>query len=317
MLVLIPLLIGVAIRAYWAPVAATIFPWVKKTGGIFLLLCLGTCLWIYGKEMLSTVGSFAPGAWVVFMIVMAVVPYRDRLRPGTKSAQRHGSRTELAQHLGRLRGVLWHHEPARGDVPDGPAGGPAPRHHRAPGGAAHIRQAGRQDRSRALRREQRSKPSASWPCSTPWQTWGPWVSSSTCAKRLKSLRSVRVLGLTLGWSWVVGPALAVLLTKILPMAEPYAVGLLIFSLAPTAPALPMSHQNGPGRHFPRGGDHAAGRGQHRGPDAVAGAAPDPGADAEQLGDREAAPAHRVAAAGDRRGRSRSTPRGWPTRSSPR
>ncbi len=56
---------------------------------------------------------------------------------------------------------------------------------------------------------------------------------------IRSLRSFRVLGLTLGWSWVVGPAFAVLLTKLLPMAEPYAVGLLIFSLAPTAPALPM------------------------------------------------------------------------------
>ena len=56
---------------------------------------------------------------------------------------------------------------------------------------------------------------------------------------IKSLRSVRVLGLTLGWSWLVGPALAVLLTKILPMAEPYAVGLLIFGLAPTAPMLPI------------------------------------------------------------------------------
>ena len=41
---------------------------------------------------------------------------------------------------------------------------------------------------------------------------------------IRSLRSVRVLGLTLGWSWLVGPALAVLLTKILPMAEPYAIG---------------------------------------------------------------------------------------------
>ncbi len=56
---------------------------------------------------------------------------------------------------------------------------------------------------------------------------------------LKSLRSLRVLSLTLGWCWVVGPALAVLLTRILPMAEPYAVGLIIFSLAPTAPMLPM------------------------------------------------------------------------------
>ena len=61
------------------------------------------------------------------------------------------------------------------------------------------------------------------------------------------------------------------------------------------------HPKGPGRHFPRGGDHAAGRGQHRDPDAVAGAAPDPGADAEQLGHRKAAPAHRAVAAGDRRG----------------
>jgi len=56
---------------------------------------------------------------------------------------------------------------------------------------------------------------------------------------IKSLRSVRVLALTLGWSWILGPALAMLLTRLLPMAEPYAVGLIIFSLAPTAPALPL------------------------------------------------------------------------------
>ena len=37
---------------------------------------------------------------------------------------------------------------------------------------------------------------------------------------LKSLRSLRVLALTLGWCWVVGPAFALLPTKILPMAEP-------------------------------------------------------------------------------------------------
>ena len=74
-LVLIPLLIGVAIKAYKPTVAVKIFPAVKKTGGIFLLLCLGTCLLIYGKEMLSTIGSFAPGAWILFMVLMAVLPY--------------------------------------------------------------------------------------------------------------------------------------------------------------------------------------------------------------------------------------------------
>ena len=56
---------------------------------------------------------------------------------------------------------------------------------------------------------------------------------------IRSLRSVRVLSLTLGWSWILGPALAVLLTKVLPMSEPYATGLFIFSLAPTAPVLPL------------------------------------------------------------------------------
>ena len=74
-LVLIPLLFGVALRFYKPALAVKIFPWVKKTSGVWLLLCLATTLWIYAKQMLSTVGSFAPGAWVIFMVVMAVLPY--------------------------------------------------------------------------------------------------------------------------------------------------------------------------------------------------------------------------------------------------
>jgi BASS family bile acid:Na+ symporter len=56
---------------------------------------------------------------------------------------------------------------------------------------------------------------------------------------IKSLRSVRLVVLTLVWGWVVGPAFAYLLTKILPLSEPHATGLLIFSLAPIAPFLPV------------------------------------------------------------------------------
>ena len=56
---------------------------------------------------------------------------------------------------------------------------------------------------------------------------------------MKSLRSARLVLLTLLWGWVVGPAFAVLLTKILPLAEPHAVGLLIFSLAPVAPMVSL------------------------------------------------------------------------------
>jgi len=56
---------------------------------------------------------------------------------------------------------------------------------------------------------------------------------------VKSLRSIALVLLTLVWSWVVGPAFAYLLTKILPLSEPHTIGLLLFSLAPTAPALPL------------------------------------------------------------------------------
>ena len=56
---------------------------------------------------------------------------------------------------------------------------------------------------------------------------------------LRSLRSVRLVSLTLLWGWVVGPAFALLLTKVLPLAEPHALGLLVFSLAPVAPMLSL------------------------------------------------------------------------------
>ena len=56
---------------------------------------------------------------------------------------------------------------------------------------------------------------------------------------LKTLYSVRVIGLVLLWGWVVGPALAILITRFLPLAEGHAAGLLLISLAPTAPFFPL------------------------------------------------------------------------------
>ena len=56
---------------------------------------------------------------------------------------------------------------------------------------------------------------------------------------INSLRSPRLVILTLVWSWILGPALAILITKILPLSDPHASGLLLFSLAPTAPMLPI------------------------------------------------------------------------------
>jgi BASS family bile acid:Na+ symporter len=56
---------------------------------------------------------------------------------------------------------------------------------------------------------------------------------------IKSLSGPRLIILTLVWSWILGPALALLIIKVLPLSEPHAAGLLLFSLAPTAPLLPI------------------------------------------------------------------------------
>jgi len=55
---------------------------------------------------------------------------------------------------------------------------------------------------------------------------------------LKTARNPRFLALVLVWGWVVGPALGYLITRILPLAEPYATVVLLTSLAPCAPFLP-------------------------------------------------------------------------------
>jgi BASS family bile acid:Na+ symporter len=55
---------------------------------------------------------------------------------------------------------------------------------------------------------------------------------------LKTLRNLKFLGLVLVWGWVAGPALGYLITRFIPLAEPFAVVVLITSLAPCAPFLP-------------------------------------------------------------------------------
>jgi BASS family bile acid:Na+ symporter len=47
------------------------------------------------------------------------------------------------------------------------------------------------------------------------------------------------MALIFAWGWVVGPALGYLIARVLPLAEPYVIGLLLYSLAPCAPFLPV------------------------------------------------------------------------------
>jgi len=74
-MVLLPLLIGTAIRAFAPNVAQKMLPVAQKTGTVFLLIALVLTLVLYGREMLGTVGSFAPGAQVLFFVAIAAISY--------------------------------------------------------------------------------------------------------------------------------------------------------------------------------------------------------------------------------------------------
>ena len=52
-----------------------------------------------------------------------------------------------------------------------------------------------------------------------------------------ALRNKKSLALIFVWGWVLGPAFGYLITRLLPLAEPYVVVVLLASLAPCAPFL--------------------------------------------------------------------------------
>src|SRR5690348_12739828 len=56
---------------------------------------------------------------------------------------------------------------------------------------------------------------------------------------LAPLANLRFVVVVMLLDWLVGPAFAWALAKVVPMAEPYALGLILIGLAPAAPFLPM------------------------------------------------------------------------------
>ena len=52
-------------------------------------------------------------------------------------------------------------------------------------------------------------------------------------------KNKKTLALILVWGWVLGPALAYLIVWVLPLAEAFVIGLILYSLAPCAPFLPV------------------------------------------------------------------------------
>lgn len=91
-MVLLPLLIGLAIKVYRAQVAEKLFPVIKKIGTLFLLITAVLTFVLYGREMLSALGSFAVGAQLLLFAVLTFVSYQFGfgLKQGQRSAMALG-----------------------------------------------------------------------------------------------------------------------------------------------------------------------------------------------------------------------------------
>jgi bile acid:Na+ symporter, BASS family len=84
--ILLPLIIGAAIRHYAGSGATKIFPAVKGLALLSTLTTIVWCLLIYGRGMLNTAGSLALLSMTVFMVGMGLITYRFGF--GMKQAQR-------------------------------------------------------------------------------------------------------------------------------------------------------------------------------------------------------------------------------------
>jgi len=73
--ILLPLLIGAAIRHYAGAAATTLFPAVKGLALLSTLLTIAWCLVIYGQGMLDTAGQFALLSMTLFMVGMGMITY--------------------------------------------------------------------------------------------------------------------------------------------------------------------------------------------------------------------------------------------------
>ena len=84
--ILLPLMVGAAIRHYAAAVATRIFPAVKLIALLATLMTVVWCLVLYGRGMLDTAGSLALLSMTLFMFGMALITYRFGF--GMKQSQR-------------------------------------------------------------------------------------------------------------------------------------------------------------------------------------------------------------------------------------
>ena len=73
--ILLPLMIGAAIRHYAGAMATRIFPAVKVIALVSTLATIVWCLVLYGRGMLDTAGELALLSMTLFMVGMGLLPY--------------------------------------------------------------------------------------------------------------------------------------------------------------------------------------------------------------------------------------------------
>ena len=84
--VLVPLLVGMAVKRFAEPVASRLYPLVKKTTDITTMVMLVAMAIVYGEDFIGAIGSYAIGTLVLFVGVVTLAT--DRLGFGLKQGQR-------------------------------------------------------------------------------------------------------------------------------------------------------------------------------------------------------------------------------------
>ena len=93
--ILVPLLIGAAVRHFAANFTTKIFPAAKVIAQLSTLLTIVWCLVLYGPSMLDTAGSYALLSMTLFMVIMGLITFLVGfgMQPAQKSVMSLGMGT--------------------------------------------------------------------------------------------------------------------------------------------------------------------------------------------------------------------------------
>jgi len=84
--IVLPLLLGVLLRATYRMLAERISPYVRRVTLIDTLVMLALCILVFGKDFWAAIGSFAIGTQMLYYLILTLATYW--LSPGLPPSQR-------------------------------------------------------------------------------------------------------------------------------------------------------------------------------------------------------------------------------------